>query len=175
MSLEKLNKIINELNHLGIVKYNNDNRYFCTPQEANIFAGLGVNGIHSCIIPRSCCENIEQSPVYVISPMMPDHYVELVASSLQDFIDILVACKDAAALEYISYSGEEAFNTLLFEIDRCLVESPDYNEKVKETTKKLQSIFGVRAIDNIYQHVQTTRSNLDNHAPFTYPKEHDNN
>jgi len=54
------------------------------------------------------------------------------------------------------------------------VESPDYNEKVKETTKKLQSIFGVRAIDNIYQHVQATRSNLDNHAPFTYSKEYDN-
>jgi len=59
----------------------------------------------------------------------------LVASSLQDFIDILVACKDAAALECISYSGEEAFNKFLAEKDRGLVEYPDYNEKVKETTK----------------------------------------
>ena len=172
MSIDEFNSIINDLTSLGIVKWDSRDRYFCTPIEARILAGLGSDGIHFCLISRNEYEDIELSPVYVISPMMPEHYVELIASSFEDFIALLIECKDATALEYVSYSEEEAFNRFLVEIDRGIIDACDFNEKVHSAIKRLQSIFGIRSIDNIYQHIQLTRSKLENHAPFTFSKEY---
>ena len=142
------------------MRCSSESRYDCTPENAYVFAGTGVDGIHFCIVPGKGYEDIELSPVYVVSPMMPDHLVELAASNFQDFIDVLAACKDAAALEYVGYSGEEAFNKFLGKIGRELEESPDFNEKVSEALQKLQAAFGLRGIDNVYQHIRAARSRL---------------
>lgn len=157
---EKFNEMIGDLSPLGLMKCGNESKYDCTPENAYVFAGTGVDGIHFCIVPGKGHEDMELSPVYAVSPMMPDHLVELIASNFQDFFDVLAACKDAAALEYIGYSGEETFNKFLGKIEKELEESPEFNEKVKEAVEKLQAAFGLRKIDNVYEHVRAAKSRL---------------
>jgi len=64
--------------------------YFCTPVDAEVIGWLGVDGIHFCFIP-----SISSDMVFVVSPMpCGEHYVEPIARSFQDFLSLVLFCKD---------------------------------------------------------------------------------
>ena len=68
--------------------------YFCTPQGAVIFGRTGVDGIHFCFIPGL------GETVFAVSPMndAPDR-IHPLAETFTDFLRLLLACGDVAALE----------------------------------------------------------------------------
>lgn len=68
--------------------------YFCTPKGASVLGWAGVDGIHFCRI-RGFGEM-----VFAVSPMnsAPD-FVHPVAKNFTDFLRLLLACGDTAALE----------------------------------------------------------------------------
>lgn len=79
---------------LGIGKWADDITGFCTPRRARIIGGAGVDGIHYCFV-RGFGEM-----VFAVSPMNPaPHYVHPLASDFSDFLRLLLACGDSAALE----------------------------------------------------------------------------
>ena len=83
-----------DLSSVG-VEFREDNApYFCTPKGASIFGWAGVDGIHFCFIRGF------GNMVFAISPMnsAPD-FVHPLARNFADFLRLLLACSDEAALE----------------------------------------------------------------------------
>lgn len=83
-----------DLSSVG-VEFREDNApYFCTPKGASIFGWAGVDGIHFCFIRGF------GSMVFAISPMnSAPNFVHPLARNFADFLRLLLACGDVAALE----------------------------------------------------------------------------
>jgi len=168
--LDKLYEVEKELSVLGLLLTKDFPDYFCTPLNAAIFAHLGIDGIHYCIIKGG--NEIENSPVYVVSPMMPEHYVELVGRNLIDFLSLVISCKDASAFEYISYASKYKFEEYIDEVSNQQLDDSDYNERVERTVNKLQKEFGLQSIDDVYCHVNETKSNPIYRVKLAFSKEY---
>lgn len=168
--LDRIYEVENELNALGLMRTKDFPDYFCTPLNAVIFAHLGIDGIHYCIIKGE--NDIENSPVYVVSPMMPEHYVELVGRNLTDFLSLVISCKDASALEYISYASKNKFEKYIDEIGNQQLDDSDYGKQVEKAVNVLQKAFGLQNIDDVYCHVNETKSNPIYHLKLAFSKEY---
>ncbi len=168
-SLDKLYKIEKDLSVIGLILTRDFPPYSCTPLNATVFAQLGTDGIHFCIANSS--EGIENSPVYVVSPDMPGHYVELVGRNLVDFLSLVIICKDASALEYISYASEDKFNEHIRRINSELLENPVLNKSVEDAVSVLKTVFKLQVINDIYNHVKDTRKNPVYHVKLTFHEE----
>ena len=87
--------ISEDLERIGPIRSDEFLSYpFCTPENAVIFAGLGVDGIHFCMIPEEDDLTLERSPVYVVSPMDSPSPIQIVAENFYDFASILIKTKD---------------------------------------------------------------------------------
>lgn len=83
-----------DLEPLGLIMDGPFEAYFCTPKGARIFARSGVDGIHFCFV-RGFGET-----VFAVSPMNGrENCVHPVAKSFRDFLRLLLALHDAAAIE----------------------------------------------------------------------------
>lgn len=168
--LDRLYEVEKELNALGLMITKDFPDYFCTPLNAVVFAHLGIDGIHYCIIKGE--DEIENSPVYVVSPMMPEHYVELVGRNIIDFLSLVVSCKDASALEYISYASEYEFEKYIDEVNNQQLDDSDYNDRVEMAVNKFKNEFGLQSIDDVYCHVNETKSNPVYHVKLVFSREY---
>ncbi len=82
------------LENVGVIFRTDNESYFCTPRGASIIGWAGVDGIHYCKI-RGFGEMI-----FAVSPMNGvGEYVHPLAESFEDFLRLLLACGDVAALE----------------------------------------------------------------------------
>ena len=102
--------------------------YFCTPQGAEIIGWAGVDGIHYCFIPGF------GEMVFSVSPMeLPPNYVRPLARSFEDFLRLLLACKDANLLEQAWQWPEEALAQAVEESESD-ASAQDTLERIAETT-----------------------------------------
>lgn len=143
-----------DLSDIGLIRDQSFPHYFCTPLNAIIFAGTGVDGIHFCIIPNENDWTLERSPVYVVSPMMPDHYVEAIAENFNDFISMVVSIKDAPLLECISYSARDRF---LEEIQR----TANDNVEIETAISALTGTFSTKMVDDVYDCVRQVQAKME--------------
>ena len=99
-----------DLEPLGLIMDGPFEAYFCTPKGAAIFGWAGVDGIHYCFIRGF------GGMVFAVSPMnaAPD-CVHPLARDFADFLRLLLACGDAAALEQAWMWGEAQFDAFLRE------------------------------------------------------------
>lgn len=83
-----------DLSPVGVERREDNNPYFCTPKGASIFGWAGVDGIHFCFVRDF------GGMVFSVSPMnsAPD-FVHPLANDFEDFLRLLLACSDSAALE----------------------------------------------------------------------------
>ena len=83
-----------DLSSIGVERTRDQEAYFCTPKGASIFGWAGVDGVHFCFIRGF------GDMVFAVSPMnaFPD-YVHPLANNFEDFLRLLLACGDAAAVE----------------------------------------------------------------------------
>lgn len=83
-----------DLSSIGIERREDNASYFCTPKGASIFGWAGVDGIHYCFVRGF------GGMVFAVSPMnlAPD-FVHPIARDFADFLRLLLASGDAAALE----------------------------------------------------------------------------
>lgn len=83
-----------DLSPVGVERREDNNPYFCTPKGASIFGWAGVDGIHFCFVRGF------GGMVFSVSPMnsAPD-FVHPLANDFEDFLRLLLACSDSAALE----------------------------------------------------------------------------
>lgn len=93
---------------LGIEHREDNSPYFCTPRGAGIIGWAGVDGIHYCFI-RGFGEM-----VFSVNPTNYDSdYVCPLANSFEDFLRLLLACKDANILEQARRWEPEKFYKML--------------------------------------------------------------
>ena len=83
-----------DLSPVGVECREDNSPYFCTPKGASIFGWAGADGIHFCFVRGF------GSMVFSVSPMnsAPD-FVHPLANDFEDFLRLLLACSDSAALE----------------------------------------------------------------------------
>ncbi len=97
-----------DLSVLGLADRAEAYNYFCTPKGARIIGWAGVDGIHFCFI-RGFGEM-----VFAVSPMRcPGDYVHPVAKNFNDFLRLLLACHDTAALEQACDWDEHQFRAFI--------------------------------------------------------------
>lgn len=162
--------ISNELGHFGLIVDLNYPRYFCTPVNTQVFGGVGCDGIHFCILKNGF--EIDDSPVYVVSPMMPGHYVELVAENITDFLGLLVSCKDAALIEYISYSSENQFNTSVEKLNDEIANDEERSKNIAKALHQIRQLADIPDIRNAYQYTKELRTKKFDHAVLEFDPEY---
>lgn len=106
----KFNKLNIDTMPLGLEQGDNENLYFCTPKGARIIGWAGVDGIHFCFIHGF------GETIFAVSPMnTPGNYVYPLASSFSDFLCLLLACGNTAALEQVHSWNQKDFEIFLKE------------------------------------------------------------
>ena len=135
---------------IGLEWNHSDVKYFCTPVGAEIIGWLGSDGIHFCFIPL-----LSSDMVFTVSPMpCGEHYVEPIAHSFQEFLSLVLSCKDASPLEQICWMDEENFLALL--------ESEENSWLEKDVVLNiLREEFGIKAQSNVYQYVKNLQVDFD--------------
>lgn len=106
--------------------------------------------------------------VFAVSPMpCGQNYVEPIAHSFQEFLSLLVFCKDASPLEQISWMSEEQFLELL------KLEEVAENLEKDIALEVLHKNLNIKANLNTYKYVKELQSNFD-YSIIPFSKEYYN-
>lgn len=163
--LDVFSSIKTDLSSVGLIRDASFPHYFCTPLDALIFANLGVDGIHFCVIPDEHDLTLESSTVYIVSPMMADNYVEAVANNFYDFMSLVASTKYAGLLECISYLDGEGFL-------RELQSVPQNDPEAESALEAISNAFPIKIIDDVYAYVRDIQKKTDltkiRHTPEYY-------
>ena len=122
--------------------------YFCTPRGASIIGCAGVDGIHYCFV-RGFGET-----VFAVSPMnaAPD-FVHPLAKSFEDFLRLLLACGDAAALEQ-AWMWDKA------QFEFFLKENPATEEQ-KKTLSEISGKLKLTPMEQPWEYIKALQSSFD--------------
>ncbi len=107
MDIKAFRKINIDLSPLGLYMKGEFEHYYCTPKNAQIFASMGVDGIHFCTIEQF------GEIVFAVSPMNFGENVHPVARGFEDLLCLLLHCGDIAALEQCYNWDEEQYKAFL--------------------------------------------------------------
>ena len=137
-----------DLSSVG-VEFREDNApYFCTPKGASIFGWAGVDGIHFCFIRGF------GSMVFAISPMnsAPD-FVHPLARNFADFLRLLLACSDEAALEQ-AWMWDEA------QFEAFLQDNPPTQEQ-QRTLSELAEKMKLKPMEQPWAYIKELQTSFD--------------
>lgn len=104
MTYEEYKKSGLDLSALGFMRGDEDGGYMCDPVGARVLGRCGVDGIHF-----STVKGFGQT-VFAVSPMnFYDHDVQPVAKDFDEFLSLLLTCRDTAAIEQAWLMDADAF------------------------------------------------------------------
>ena len=133
---------------LGLIMDGPFEAYFCTPKGARIFARSGVDGIHFCFV-RGFGET-----VFAVSPMNGrENCVHPVAKSFRDFLRLLLALHDAAAIE-------QAWQWNAAQLEEFEQKHPSSDEQLA-ALDKLVFTFHLRPMAEPWKYIHTVQSGFD--------------
>lgn len=82
-------------------------KYFCTPKGANVFASMGVGGVHFCTISK------QGEKIFVVSPEpCSERYVFPVANDINEFFQLIVALSGTQLIDQIPMFNKEQFEKI---------------------------------------------------------------
>ena len=97
-----------DLSHIGFQRGEKWSNYFCTPVLSKVIGWAGVDGIHFCTTKGF------DEIIFAVSPEnLPGKYVHPVARNFEDFLRLLLACNDTAAIEQCWFMDREVFEDFL--------------------------------------------------------------
>ena len=144
--------------------------YDATPIGARVFACMGVDGVHYCVMPRDNDATLENSPIYRVSPMdFSERTIVWTAKNFYDFIRVSVELRDFWLLPCLIGMDEKEFHSE--------IETSNYEFDIKNDTEKqsilhsiesLQKQFNTGRINNLYSYVQEAYSDRSNHMQLTF-------
>lgn len=137
-----------DLAPLGVESRADGAAYFCTPRGASIFGWAGVDGIHYCFI-RGFGEM-----VFAVSPANAyGEYVHPLAEDFTDFLRLLLACGDAAALEQTWMWGKKQFESFLRENPAA----PEQAEALAAIGEKMK----LSPMEHPWQYIKNLQASFD--------------
>lgn len=138
-----------DLSPLGVMRVDAPfEPYFCTPKGARVFGRSGVDGIHFCFV-RGFGET-----VFAVSPMNGrEDCVHPVAKSFRDFLRLLLALHDAAAIE-------QAWQWNAAQLEAFEQKYPP-DEEQKAVLSQITSQFHLRPIAEPWNYIRTVQSGFD--------------
>ena len=99
-----------DLGPVGVENREDNTPYFCTPRGASIFGWAGADGVHFCFVRGF------GGMVFAVDPTNGTRkYVHPLARDFADFLRLLLACGDAAALWQAWMWDEKQFDAFLRE------------------------------------------------------------
>lgn len=142
---------------LELIPDTGETTYFCTPIGASIIGSAGVDCIHFCFIQGF--GNI----VFAVSPdnLYPE-FVHPLAKNFADFLRLLLACGNTAALEQAWMWDQTQF-------DHFLQENPITTEQ-KEILDKISGNLNLSAMEQPWQYIKDLQSAFD-YSKIPYRKE----
>lgn len=137
-----------DLSPLGVEQRTDSAAYFCTPKGASIIGWAGVDGIHYCFI-RGFGEM-----VFAVSPSNAyGEYIHPLAEDFTDFLRLLLACGDAAALEQAWMWDEKQFDSFLRE-DPAM---PDQLQALAAIVEKMK----LSPMEKPWQYIKRLQASFD--------------
>ena len=156
--LQRLSKWGIDLAPLGIERRTDAHPYFCTPRGADIFGWAGVDGIHFCFV-RGFGET-----VFAVSPMNEaPHFVHPLARNGADFLRLLLACGDSAALEQ-AWQWDEA------QFDAYLAENPPSPEQ-EAVLRQIAERTGLSPMEHPWRCLRELQASFD-YARLKYTEDY---
>lgn len=147
-----------DLRPLGIEKGEPRSHYFCTPKGAKLIGWAGVDGIHFCFLRKY------GEMVFAVSPMNAQKdYVHPLAASFEDFLRLLLACGDAAALEQLHGWSRSQF-------DDFLLKNPPV-AKHRELLDKISAKCPLTPMPEPYAYVMSLQAGFD-YGGIPYQKDY---
>ena len=122
--------------------------YFCTPTGAEIFASLGVGGVHYCTIAK-CGET-----VFVINPS-DEPYVIPVAKNFEDFFRVVLALHGTNILDQLPALGKERAIAYLEK------QSESETEEAKAALHALAEAFSLTPMEDPLDYVASVANSFD--------------
>ncbi len=136
-----------DLSPLSVMPCDNSFAYDVTPRGARLFGRAGVDGIHFCFVRGF------GDMVFAVSPMNgEDEAVHPIAASFEQFLALLVACADSAALEQAWEWDEAAFNAFLRD-------NPPTDEALR-VIDQLRAL-PLPSLNNPWESIHALQSNFD--------------
>lgn len=137
-----------DLSPLGVMRREDNDPYFCTPRGASIFGWAGVDGIHFCFV-RGFGET-----VFAVSPMNGGRdCVHVIARDFSDFLRLLLATGDSAALEQAWQWDEAQFAAFL-------AENPPTDEQ-KAVLSQIAAAFDLTPMERPWQYLHELQAEFD--------------
>ena len=97
-----------DLSNIGLQRGEKESGYFCTPVGSKVIGWAGVDGIHFCTVKGF------GELIFAVNPTYdPGHYVHPVARCFEDFLRLILACHDTAAIEQCWFMDREVFEEFL--------------------------------------------------------------
>lgn len=147
-----------DLAPIGIERRKDNTPYFCTPKGASIFGWAGVDGIHFCFIRGF------GGMVFAVSPEnIAPYYVHPLAKDFLDFLRLLLACGDVAALEQ-AWMWDEA------QFEAFLRDNPPTQEQ-QQTLSELAVNMKLTPMERPWEYIKSVQSSFDD-SKIRYTEEY---
>ncbi len=155
---QKLLRLGIDLAPLGVERREDNAPYFCTPKGASVIGWAGVDGIHFCFIRGF------GGRVFAVSPAnSAPNFVHPLARDFADFLRLLLACGDVAALEQAWMWDEEEFAAFLREI-------PPTPEQ-QQTLSEIKAAFSLEPMEHPWAYIKELQSAFD-YGKIRYSEEY---
>ncbi|SEB22966.1 hypothetical protein SAMN03159332_4705 [Paenibacillus sp. 276b] len=140
---------------------NDDDRYYCTPDDAIVFGRTGVDGDHFAFLTfNGSISDLEEAPIIFIQPMASGDQVTLVARNLKELLALFINLKEIYVLErFRLYKNKLDFIN-------------DYNDnylkdiRLREKDSNLindllrRSVEGIVNIDDVYEYITELKKQI---------------
>jgi len=144
------------------IRFNNDDdRYYCTPDDAIVFGRTRVDGAHFAFLTfKGSISDLEEAPIIFIQPMASGNQVTLVARNLKDFLALFINLKEIYVLErFRFYKNKLDFindynDNYLKDIRLRESDSNFINDLLRRNVK------GIVNIDDVYEYITELKKQI---------------
>ena len=146
------------LSHIGLQRGEKESNYFCTPVLSKVIGWAGVDGIHFCV-----SKNFGEI-VFAVSPMnTPGNYVHPVARNFDDFLRLILACHDTAAIEQCWFMDREVFDSFL--------EANPPTDEAQKCLNEIQKKYKLTPMEDPFGYMYKLQAEFD-YDSIVYPPEY---
>jgi len=147
-----------DLSHIGFIRREKDSNYFCTPVLSKVIGWAGVDGIHFCTTKGF------DEIVFAVSPEnLPGKYVHPVARNFEDFLRLILACYDTAAIEQCWFMDREVFDSFL--------EANQPDTEAQKCLKEIRKKYKLTPMEDPYAYMHKLQEEFD-YDSLRFPPEY---